>query len=298
MNRHMTFMLVAVLFFGCSRSAKDPDEAHSIVDWSPPLSAKNATSEPQGGLLAPHSPNVAAITPPTTTDADFSFLILGNSHVGVGNPFGQLQAMIEHRPDKPTVACKFLEAPFLRMFAHMTIEPSNQPPKWVVLQGQEYSTSGTRDYPIDTAIDLAKGFKASGSRVLLMPEWRTQDKVVGTQRILHVYERIADAAGVEVVPVGLVWDPILDEHPEWPLHAGDGNHSNDLGATVTALAFYCWLFDEVPTTEDFGESSEQRKLFCQTALDVCRRYRKSRGQAIANPSQHGTEDAGAGVPRN
>ena len=235
-----------------------------------------------GGAAAPPKP--VRTSPPA--ENDFIALILGNSHIGGGAPFPQLMTMIKARPNMDEVEYQPLSGPFLDFLESAAQTPSlfePFPPQYVILQGQKYSTSGRNEYPIDAAIRMVEQFNRRGCRVLLMPEWRTEGNVGEAQRVSKIYERIADEAKlerpdvpVEVVPVGLVWDRVLDEMPELELYAGDGNHAGNQGGYLTALTFYCWLYDAPPESEVPESLQAVGNRLTETALEVCRQYRAAR----------------------
>jgi hypothetical protein len=219
------------------------------------------------------------------TSADHAFFVLGNSHIGTGAPFSQLCELIAHRPEAPRITHQLTGCAFLDDFASSIDDIRKQaavPNGYLVLQAQKYSQSGRYDYPIDVAVELARMGRAEGHRVLMFPEWGQRGNPAESRRVNRLHERIRDLANedppentlpVDVVPVGLVWDRILEANPDWILHAADGNHSSDLGATATALAFYCWLFDEVPEGPDSIDHQEQFVEISRLALEVCREYR-------------------------
>lgn len=248
----------------------------------------------QAMAVRPQLDQVREVTPPAdfvapapdeAGEADYRFFVLGNSHTTTGSPFGQLAELIRLRPEQPAVRKQLFGCAFLEDFAASldAVRAKVAPPNsYLVLQAQKYSQSGRYDYPVDVAVELARNGRADGCRVLMFPEWGQQGNPEEGRRVNRLHERIRDLANenpqentppVEVVPVGLVWDRILERRPELVLHASDGNHSTELGATATALAFYCWLFDEVPVVP---EDCRNPKLFvsmAEFALATCRDYR-------------------------
>ena len=246
-------------------------------------------TSPSGSTAEPASATVAGIQdgPPPDAD-DFICLVLGNSHAFMAHPFHKLTEMIRLRPNADRVEYRLVNGLFLEELVNVPKDPAifrPFPPQVVILQGQKYSMSGRTEYPIDTAVELVEQFNRQGCRVLLMPEWRTVGNVGEAQRATKIYERIADSAArtnqdapVEVVPVGLVWDRVLDELPKLELHSRDGNHSNESGGYLTALTFYCWLYDAPPTGAPPQGLEKQADRLAEIALEVCRAYRAERAK--------------------
>ncbi len=257
----------------------------TACDYKTPSAARASRSE---NVLRTGVPRIVSAGSTPAQDeqaADHAFFVLGNSHTSTGSPFGQLCVMITIRPENPTVTLRLTGCAFLEDFASSVEEIRKQsavPNGYLVLQAQKYSQSGRYDYPIDVAVELARMGRAAGHRVLMLPEWGQRGNPDEGRRVNRLHERIRDLANedppentlpVEVVPVGLVWDRIGAAHPDWILHAADGNHSSDLGATATALAFYCWLFDDEPDVPKALEDSEPFAEMSRLALEVCREYR-------------------------
>jgi hypothetical protein len=269
-QRGRAALFCLLLLVGCNRSGQ-------------PAMAARPQTEPLS-----ETPSAVEFTAPSPDDAgevNYSFLVLGNSHTGTGSPFGQLEEMIRLRTEQPTTKMRLVGCAFLDDFAGSLEAIRTQvavPNSYLVLQAQKYSQSGRHDYPVDVAVELARNGRADGCRVLMFPEWGQRGNPEEGRRVNRLHERIRDLANehlpegtrpVEVVPVGLVWDRILAGHPELKLHASDGNHSTRLGGTVTALAFYCWLFDEVPVVPEKCRKSELFVAMAELALATCREYR-------------------------
>lgn len=223
---------------------------------------------------------------PATSQADRSIWSLGNSHSSVGDPFGQLQRLIEAEPDRPTVEMQTFSGPFLDSFAPRVdawSESTSPLPEIVVLQGQKISMSGQFDHPRDTAVDLTIAFAGRGARVLLFAEWARHDVDGERERIEKVYRQIRDEAierrpelaeRIDVVPIGRVWERVLATHPDVRLHDADGNHSNRIGAAVTAVTLHAWLFDHEPSALPIGLTDDPfSRDLRRMALETCREVR-------------------------
>ena len=230
--------------------------------------------------------------------AKFRFVFIGNSHSLVGTPFDHLQKMIKARDDKPEVSGQSVVVDFLdALEAHKETysKPDFNAPGILVLQGQKISSSGRYSYSTQTVTDIARIFSEKRTRVLLFAEWGQHGIAGDGARIQGIYEQIATAANadrktdtpVEVVPVGLVWDEVLKKFPKERLHADDGNHSNELRGIVTGIAFYCWLFDDMPPERSLPRKNHKYlKDVSPVALDTCRKQKAKlrTGEGIGDKS--------------
>lgn len=222
--------------------------------------------------------------------SEYRFVFIGNSHSIIGTPFDHLQKMIKARNDKPTVSGQTVAVDFLdALEVHKATweKPDFAAPGILVLQGQKISMSGRYSYSTQTATDIARIFSEKGTRVLLFAEWGQAGVAGDGVRIQGIYEQIATAANtdrktntpVEVAPIGLVWDEALKKFPDQKLHDDDGNHSNELGGFVTAIAFYCWLFDELPPEKSLPRKNHKYlKEVSQIAIEICRQQKAKSSQ--------------------
>ena len=74
--------------------------------------------------------------------------------------------------------------------------------KFVILQAQKISMSGRYEYSTQEGIDIAKLAKAHGATVYFYSEWGRKGVADEGERTHKVYEQMAQAAGVGVVPSG------------------------------------------------------------------------------------------------
>lgn len=257
---------------GCEGSGREPAGSRQgpTVPNRPTVLSDDADVRPDSGPGAP---------------ADIGFLVFGNSHVQVASPFAKLKQMVESQPGKPEVALKILSGSHLDAFVPGLKELGEmplQPDTTVILQGQKTSMSGRQEFSVDAAVDLAVLFRKRGASVLLMPEWSMLGNAGEAGRILAIHRRIAAAANadaaagipVAVVPVGLVWEKILAERPDWILHSQDGNHSGELGGVVTALTFYCWIFGTLPAEWSVPGGMAQEEQLAAIVIEVCSSFRE------------------------
>jgi hypothetical protein len=59
-----------------------------------------------------------------------------------------------------------------------------------------------------------------------------------TNDLPAMVEKVAEAAGESVVPVGIAWKSALDEDRDLPLYGGDGYHPAPAGTLLAALTIY------------------------------------------------------------
>ena len=113
--------------------------------------------------------------------------------------------------------------------------------KWdaVVLQGQSMDTVRTPDDFFAYGKALADLVRSSGSgRVLLYQTWARQHFPEMQCVITRHYDRLAAAAGCEVVRVGEAWARVFAERPDFVLHTPDRSHPNPCGSYLAACMFY------------------------------------------------------------
>jgi hypothetical protein len=195
-------------------------------------------------------------------------LFMGNSHTSANGLPLMVAAMV--RAASPGLAVEAVEAPqwmFLNERAQHA--PSlallrSRAWKFVVLQAQEYSSSGLFEYPIDGAVELVKQSRGIGALPIMFPEWPRLG-IPETQRIYDLHLSIARAAPACVPPIPQAWDLSIGRHPEIVLHAADGNHSAPAGAFLAALVIATTMTgfapDRLPALDGFGVETEvQAKL--------------------------------------
>lgn len=263
-------LLCLIASGGCKRG----DERNKIVE---PL-AKSDSDRPSS--LADDNNHEAS--------KSYRFLTLGNSHSIAGGPFTHLEEMISERDPQRRATGKSWNAAFLDQFSdleQLTRSATEWNPQFVSLQGQKISSSGKYFYSTREAESIAKTLANEGITVLLFAEWGRIGNSEETHRIQKTYEEICvhakDASNgygtIEVVPVGIVWERVLGAHSTVALHDRDGNHSNALGAIVTSIAFYTWIFNEIPRS--FPGDQEQIAFLqkvARIAMEVRNEYKPDR----------------------
>lgn len=200
-----------------------------------------------GGSSADDGAPQGVSTPVAT--ADLTLLMMGNSHTVGGQLPQQLDALVRAGLTGRTVGTAVVPGSMFldQRLAHAPTLELLRSRRWsvVVLQAQQYSSSGLFTYSTAEAAELVRLARAAGAVPVLFPEWPRRG-VAETQRIFDLHVSIAQQAAACVAPIGQAWDLALQRHPELQLHAADGNHSAPAGAYLTALVLYATLTAATP----------------------------------------------------
>ena len=122
----------------------------------------------------------------------------------------------------------------------------------------------------------------SGARTMAYMTWTEQDNPEGQDAMAAAYEALcAEHPGLELCPVGLVWQAVRQEAPSLPLYHTDGKHAGPLGAYLAAAAFFRRLTGQkaadLPHHLDMGRPTFlgldltdglRQDFFCPTAYDL------------------------------
>jgi hypothetical protein len=172
----------------------------------------------------------------------YELLFIGNSHSAANGLPDLVATLIE--TGLPGKTANSAQAPgfgFLsdRLGDGVTQQSLDSRP-WthVILQAQKYSSSGLYDYPTDAAEIWIRLVKERNARPILFPEWPRRGNTEEGFRVHNLHLGIASRESACVAPVGLAWDESIASYPDLNLYAPDGNHSNLLGALLTAYVFY------------------------------------------------------------
>jgi hypothetical protein len=199
-----------------------------------------------GGSAAP-----APTVPPTPTpvNADIKVLMFGNSHTALNGLPEMLAVMIRAgRPGK-TVAVVAADG-YLTLDQRMDDSYSRAllaSQNWnaLVLQAQQYSSSGTVEYSTSDAVEWVRLARLKGSLPVMFPEWPRRG-IDETARIYDLHVSIAKKQPACVAPIPQAFDLSFTRFPSLLLHADDGNHSNITGAFLAALVLYSTITGESP----------------------------------------------------
>ncbi len=209
--------------------------------------------------------------------ADVELLFMGNSHSSVNDIQGMVVAMVHAAwPDKRVAS---VEAPgWMFLDERLHHAPSvdllrSSDWSYVILQAQKYSTSGQFEYSTAEAKTLIRMSREQHAVPILFPEWPRRD-VDETQRIYDLHVSIAQSEPACVAPIGQAWDLSLSRHPEIPLHAEDGNHSNPAGAFLAALVIASTITGtsplDVPLLPQFPVDADTQAALRAAAGDTVR----------------------------
>jgi hypothetical protein len=179
---------------------------------------------------------------------------MGNSHTSVNDLPGMVEAMV--RAARPGKTVAHVEAPGWMFLQERALDPATlqllRERNWsyVVLQAQEYSSSGLFVYPTDGAELLVRMARTAKAVPILFPEWPRRG-IAETQRIYDLHVSIARQEPACVAPIGQAWDLALARYPDLVLHASDGNHSAPAGAFLAALVIATTITGVAPDTLPF-----------------------------------------------
>ena len=171
-------------------------------------------------------------------------LFLGNSHTQRHDVAGTVAAML--RAGRPRVHASVTVAPgLLHLDERATDEATQrllQSRHWdvVVMQAQNYSLSGTTDYPNEGSVSLVRSVRESGGLPILFAEWPRRG-IDETQIILDAYRAITLREPACLPPIPETFDHALAHDPRLRLRASDGNHSTAAGAFLASLILYATI---------------------------------------------------------
>jgi hypothetical protein len=208
--------------------------------------------------------------PPQTSvaDAEVKLLFMGNSHTGVNNVPDLVAQMV--RAARPGHTAAAAEAPEWLFLGDRATDPvslqllRSQPWSFVVLQAQEYSSSGQFTYPTDGAEALVRMASEQHAVPILFPEWPRRG-INESQRIYGLHASIAQKQAACVAPIPQAFDVAIVRTPDINLWADDGNHSSLQGAFLASLVIATTMTlvapDQLPYLPSVGlDSMVQQRL--------------------------------------
>src|SRR5262249_38333674 len=145
-----------------------------------------------------------------------NLLFMGNSHTELNDLTGMVAAIV--REQRPGKTVRKVEAPGSMFLEERAGDPETlrvlREGHWdfVVLQAQEYSSSGQFTYPTDGAEALIRMARAQAATPILFPEWPRRG-IDETQRIFALHASIARRKPACVAPVPRAFDLALARHP-------------------------------------------------------------------------------------
>ncbi|MEP7155481.1 MAG: hypothetical protein ABI905_06890 [Betaproteobacteria bacterium] len=222
-------------------------------------------------------PPVAA-APVVPAVADINLLFMGNSHTTVHDVPGMVGAMVRAGKSNKTVSS--VEAPNWMFLEQRATDPSSlallKSRKWtaVILQAQEYSSSGQFFYPTTGAEALVRMSREQSAVPVMFPEWSRRG-IAETQRIFDLHVSIARKEAACVAPIPQAWDLALARYPSMVLHDADGNHSATAGAFLAALVIYATVtglspqdLPALPFDVDADTQMKLRGIASETVLNI------------------------------
>lgn len=247
-----------------------------LAAWLPALLSSCGGGGGSGEVPAPVTTVSGNGTP---ASADITIAYFGNSHTAVNDVPGMVAAMLRAGEPARTVAST-VSPDWLFLNERGDHEPSlsllrSQRWSFVVLQAQNYSSSGQFVYPTLGAQKLVNLSRTQGAVPILFAEWPRRG-IAETPRILDVYTSIAMNAPACVPPIPQSFDVALARHPDLTLHAADGNHSAPPGAFLAALILYATMSGRdvaaLPTLSIGGVDADTQAKLRAVAADTLRAY--------------------------
>jgi hypothetical protein len=129
---------------------------------------------------------------------------------------------------------------------------------WSHVLLQEQSTLGMRlvdgrheiNDPERIFFPYARRFHAEarkrGARTLLALTWSRRQAPEAQARLSHAVLSLGRELGATVIPMGLAWQAVREQHPDIPLYVEDGSHPSPAGTYLAACTLYATLFGRSP----------------------------------------------------
>ena len=206
-------------------------------------------------------------------------LLFGNSHSGSHNLPGTLQLLLQRGTGKTVGALRAGGAAYLdERLDDQVSRPLLESGQWthLILQAQKYSTTGLYNYSTAGSKSWIALAKARGITPVLFPEHPRAGNTEEGMRIFQLHQQIAAEQAACVAPVGPVWDQVLQQWPDLPLHSDDGNHAAPAGALLTAYILYQVVSGQpaeaLPDLPALGVPIATQRILRQAASAGLRQY--------------------------
>ncbi len=152
---------------------------------------------------------------------------------------------------------------------------------FVVLQNHSLSTLDNLDQFMEYGGKFINLVKAQGATPILYMTWARAHNPLMQSKISEGYRALGEKHGVEVVPIGEIWEKSRQLRPNLTLYDPDGSHPSTIGTYLTACAFYSFFMEKpatglpkrIITTDADGEvlylsiMSEENAEFLQNVVD-------------------------------
>lgn len=229
-------------------------------------------------VTAPEPNGAPAENPPPLLDLDEAnkrYLFIGNSHTHSHDLPNRVLSLLKfHYPQEKCVV-QTISVGFIDEAARdPAVDKKLRDHQWtgVILQAQAISSSGRFNHSTAEGIDLAKRAKETGAATYFFSEWGLQNVADSTARTERIYRGMAETSKATQIPVGLVWEKVLQTSPDLTLYDFDGNHQSAIGADLTALVIAAHLTQANPKSflefEPRNANQEQWEVFCSCAEKI------------------------------
>jgi hypothetical protein len=188
-------------------------------------------------------------------------LFIGNSYTYNNNLPAQLRALAHSATPAVPLETRTVARPGVRLQQHWergeALAALRQGP-WDYVVLQEQSTLGLlliegRHEVNDPdrafhpyARRFAEEARKVGAQPLFLLTWARRDTPESQARLTQAYMSVAREIGASIIPAGLAWARVRQEHPDIPLYHQDGSHPSPAGSYLTACALYATLTGRSP----------------------------------------------------
>lgn len=101
----------------------------------------------------------------------------------------------------------------------------------------------------------------ANTKIYLYMTWSEKNNPQGQAVMTEAYEALAAETGAAICPVGKVWWPLVNAHPEEEFYFNDGEHTSVLGASLAAAVIGRTLLGlEVTPELSYRDAKELEQL--------------------------------------
>jgi hypothetical protein len=93
---------------------------------------------------------------------------------------------------------------------------------------------------------LDSEIRKQATRTILFMTWANRTRPDSQAILTEAYTKVTQELGAILSPVGLAWEAVHRDEPDFELHHRDGRHANPAGSYLTACVFYSILFNTSP----------------------------------------------------
>jgi len=117
---------------------------------------------------------------------------------------------------------------------------------FVVLQDRSGGPLAAAESLLIHARKLDALIREQGACTVFYMTWALRQRPETQAEIAGVYREAAGKLGALLAPVGLAWQQVLQDRPDFSLFHRDGRHANAAGAYLTACVFYGLFREKTP----------------------------------------------------